>query len=173
MIFLMMMMMMMRYSISLIWREEWRYLFDVEASVSNEMRQRVLYRRATDLALTDQYTCQVFRFHHCSALRHLIQLTLKRRFYRKYEISRMCSITPAPRFLRSQILCGLHSQKPFGWDCKPRSPVCARMQTDGIRTLKILQSVWEFGGLFRYPFHPRITAVARKRPRTFCQKCNR
>ena len=173
MIFLMMMMMMMRYSISLIWREEWRYLFDVEASVSNEMRQRVrvLYRRATDLALTDQYTCQVFRFHHCSALRHLIQLTLKRRFYRKYEISRMCSITPAPRFLRSQILCGLHSQKPFGWDCKPRSPVCARMQTDGIRTLKILQSVWEFGGLFRYPFHTRVTAVARKRPRSFCQKC--
>ena len=25
--------------------------------------------------------------------------------------------------------------------------------------------------LFRYPFHPRVTAVARKRPRSFCQKC--
>ena len=25
--------------------------------------------------------------------------------------------------------------------------------------------------LFRYPFHPRITAVARKRSRSFCQKC--
>ena len=24
---------------------------------------------------------------------------------------------------------------------------------------------------FRYPFHPRFTAVARKRPRSFCQKC--
>ena len=24
--------------------------------------------------------------------------------------------------------------------------------------------------LFRYPFHPRVTAVARKRPRSFCQK---
>ena len=24
--------------------------------------------------------------------------------------------------------------------------------------------------LFRYPFHPRVTAVARKRPRLFCQK---
>ena len=24
--------------------------------------------------------------------------------------------------------------------------------------------------LFRYPFHPRLTAVARKRPRSFCQK---
>ena len=24
---------------------------------------------------------------------------------------------------------------------------------------------------FRYPFHPRVTAVARKRPRSFCQKC--
>ena len=23
---------------------------------------------------------------------------------------------------------------------------------------------------FRYPFHPRVTAVARKRPRSFCQK---
>ena len=27
--------------------------------------------------------------------------------------------------------------------------------------------------LFRYPFHPRVTAVARKRPRSFCQKCRR
>ena len=25
--------------------------------------------------------------------------------------------------------------------------------------------------LFRYPFHPRVTAVARKRTRSFCQKC--
>ena len=25
--------------------------------------------------------------------------------------------------------------------------------------------------LFRYPFHPRVTAVARKRPRSSCQKC--
>ena len=25
--------------------------------------------------------------------------------------------------------------------------------------------------LFRYPFHPCVTAVARKRPRSFCQKC--
>ena len=25
--------------------------------------------------------------------------------------------------------------------------------------------------LFRCPFHPRVTAVARKRPRSFCQKC--
>ena len=24
--------------------------------------------------------------------------------------------------------------------------------------------------LFRYPFHPRVTAAARKRPRSFCQK---
>ena len=24
--------------------------------------------------------------------------------------------------------------------------------------------------LFRYPFHPRVTAVARKRPRSFCEK---
>ena len=24
---------------------------------------------------------------------------------------------------------------------------------------------------FRYPFHPRVTAVARKRPRSFCRKC--
>ena len=27
--------------------------------------------------------------------------------------------------------------------------------------------------LFRYPFHPRVTAVARKRPRSFCQKRRR
>ena len=25
--------------------------------------------------------------------------------------------------------------------------------------------------LFRYPFHPRVTAVARKRSRSFCRKC--
>ena len=25
--------------------------------------------------------------------------------------------------------------------------------------------------IFRYPFHPRVTAVARKRSRSFCQKC--
>ena len=25
--------------------------------------------------------------------------------------------------------------------------------------------------LIRYPFHTRVTAVARKRPRSFCQKC--
>ena len=25
--------------------------------------------------------------------------------------------------------------------------------------------------LFRYPLHPRVTAVARKRSRSFCQKC--
>ena len=25
--------------------------------------------------------------------------------------------------------------------------------------------------LFRCPFHPRVTAVARKRPRSFCHKC--
>ena len=25
--------------------------------------------------------------------------------------------------------------------------------------------------LFQYPFHPRVTAVARKRSRSFCQKC--
>ena len=25
--------------------------------------------------------------------------------------------------------------------------------------------------LFRYPFHPRVTAVARERSRSFCQKC--
>ena len=25
--------------------------------------------------------------------------------------------------------------------------------------------------LIRFPFHPRVTAVARKRPRSFCQKC--
>ena len=25
---------------------------------------------------------------------------------------------------------------------------------------------------FRYPFHPRVTAVARKRSRSFCQKCS-
>jgi len=27
--------------------------------------------------------------------------------------------------------------------------------------------------LFRYPFHPRVTAVAHKRPQSFCHKCRR
>ena len=86
---MMLLMMMLRYLIKP-YLERGMKIFDAEASVSNEMRQRVrvLYRRATDLALTDQCTCQVFRFHHCSALRHLIQLPLKRRFYTKYETTR-------------------------------------------------------------------------------------
>ena len=35
----------------------------------------------------------------------------------------------------------------------------------------LLQSQLSVLTLFRYPFHPRVTAVARKRPRSFCQKC--
>ena len=31
-------------------------------------------------------------------------------------------------------------------------------------------SPWCVFSLFRYPFHPRVTAVAHKRPRSFCQK---
>ena len=35
-----------------------------------------------------------------------------------------------------------------------------------------LQEQWRFCWLlFRYPFHPRVTAVARKRSWSFCQKC--
>ena len=32
-------------------------------------------------------------------------------------------------------------------------------------------SVLTPSSVFRYPVHPRVTAVARKRPRSFCQKC--
>ena len=34
----------------------------------------------------------------------------------------------------------------------------------------LLQGQFSVLTLFRYPFHPRVTAVARKRPRSFCQK---
>ena len=35
----------------------------------------------------------------------------------------------------------------------------------------LLQSLLFVSTLIRCPFHPRITAVASKRPRSFCQKC--
>ena len=35
----------------------------------------------------------------------------------------------------------------------------------------LLQSQLCVQTLIRCPFHPRVTAVARKRPRSFCQKC--
>ena len=44
----------------------------------------------------------------------------------------LCARTAAEWIIvRSQILCRL--QKSFGWDCKPRSLVCIRMQKDHIR----------------------------------------
>ena len=35
----------------------------------------------------------------------------------------------------------------------------------------LLQNQFSVLTLIRCPFHPRVTAVARKRPRSFCQKC--
>ena len=35
----------------------------------------------------------------------------------------------------------------------------------------LLQSYLSVLILSRYPFYPRVTAVTRKRPRSFCQKC--
>ena len=40
------------------------------------------------------------------------------------------------------------------------------------RRLRIIQTMYTcVQCLFRYPFHPRVTIVARKRSRSFCQKC--
>jgi len=48
----------------------------------------------------------------------------------------------------------------------------------GFESLQERQSIFFFSRgnflcwlVFRYPFYPRVTAVARKRPRSFCQKC--
>ena len=41
-------------------------------------------------------------------------------------------------------------QKSFGWDYKPRSSVRVRMQRDHMRTLKIMLSMSEFGGLWKH-----------------------
>ena len=49
-------------------------------------------------------------------------------------------------------------QKSFGQDCKPRSSVCIRMQKDHtIRSLKILQSLSQFGGLCKHQNSPACT----------------
>ena len=42
-------------------------------------------------------------------------------------------------------------------DHKPMSPVCIGMQKDHTRTLKILQSTSEFGGLWKHPNNPACT----------------
>ena len=54
--------------------------------------------------------------------------------------------------------------------------VCARARARARNSIKNIvgnNSIRNLGrnGIFRYPFHPRVTAVARKRPRSFCQKC--
>ena len=51
-----------------------------------------------------------------------------------------------PESSRGQIPCRLWN-KSFRWDLKLRLPVCIRMQKDDIRTLKILWSISELGGL--------------------------
>ena len=48
-------------------------------------------------------------------------------------------------------------QKSFRWDYKPRSFVCIRMQKERIRTLKILQSMSEFGALWKHQNNPART----------------
>ena len=48
-------------------------------------------------------------------------------------------------------------QKSFGWDYKPRSPVCICKEKDHIRTLKILQSMLEFVGLWKHQNNPACT----------------
>ena len=53
--------------------------------------------------------------------------------------------------------CADSTKKSFGRDCKTRSPVCTRIQNDYIRTLKILQSMPEFGGLWKHQNKPACT----------------
>ena len=40
-----------------------------------------------------------------------------------------------------------------------------------VSVLSISTQINTLSNIFRYPFHPRVTAVARKRSRSFCQKC--
>ena len=63
---------------------------------------------------------------------------------------------PALRFLRSQILCRLY-KSPSGETINRGPPVCIRMQKDHIRTLKILWSMSEFGGLWKHQNNPACT----------------
>ena len=55
-------------------------------------------------------------------------------------------------------------------DCHYKSVDCRKQRRNGGRIFfsRVDFLCWL---LFRYPFHPRVTAVARKRPRSFCQKC--
>ena len=67
---------------------------------------------------------------------------------------------PAVRFLQSLILCRLY-KKSFGWEDKLRSPMCKHMQKGHMRWLKILQSITEFGGLWKHPINPACTKIVK------------
>ena len=64
---------------------------------------------------------------------------------------------PALGFLRSSFLCRLYKSSSD----ETINPVCIRMQKDYIRMLKILQSMSEFGGLWKHPNNPACTKSVR------------
>ena len=70
----------------------------------------------------------------------------------------------APSAVHSQcIICHYTSRL---WVCVPDS----RWYTVECEPSSALEQNWaQF--IFRYPFHPRVTAVAHKRSWSFCQKC--
>ena len=52
-----------------------------------------------------------------------------------------------------------------------RRHACTKIRIFLVSCLIINQSQLCVWTLIRCPFHPRVTAVARKNPRSFCQKC--
>ena len=102
----------------------------------------------------------------------------------------MCWLYPCPDIFYNQIPCELY-KRSFGWDYK-RGPLYTCMGAGIAQWLERRTRDWKVAGsnpswnggriffsrvdflcwlLFRYPFHPRVTAVARKKSRSFCQKC--
>ena len=75
--------------------------------------------------------------------------------------------------------------KSVKWNGKPKGAGIAQWLEHRTRDWKVAGSnpCWNGGRiffsrvdflcwlLFRYPFHPRVTTVARKKSRSFCQKC--
>ena len=53
------------------------------------------------------------------------------------------------------------------WWCKRK--LMLRLRNRKTKTVTVTRNLVLY--VFRYPFHPRVTAVAHKRSRSFCQKC--
>ena len=101
-----------------------------------------------------------------------------------FSVHRTCAETPAVSHDASPVTAKQHWSTPNAL-CKAWGAGIAQWLEHWTRDWKVAGSnpCWNCGRiffsrvdflcwlLFRYPFHPRVTTVARKKSRSFCQKC--